>query len=64
MRQEHEFRTNGDYILAEREGTVSKIHYAAFRVVPDLAGERVTMPRHIPEDKTDEKEQLTEDIID
>ena len=61
MRQEHEFRTNGDYILAEREGTVSKIHYAAFRVVPYLARERVTVPLHIPEEGIDEGEQLTEE---
>ena len=55
---------NGNYILAELDGTVSKMHYAAFRVVPYLARERVTVPLHIPEDETDEGEQLTKDIID
>ena len=54
---------NGNYILAELDGTVSKMHYAAFRVVPYLARERVTVPLHIPEKGVDEGEQLTEDII-
>ena len=55
---------NGNYILAELDGTVSKMHYAAFRVVPYLARERVTVPLHIPEEEIDEEEHLTEDIID
>ena len=56
--------TNGNYILAELDGTVSKMHYAAFRVVPYLARERVTVPLHIPEEEIDEEEQLTDENID
>ena len=55
---------NGNYILAELDGTVSKMHYAAFRVVPYLARERVTVPLHIPEEGVEEGEQLTEDSLD
>ena len=36
--------TNGAYILAELDGTVSKMRYAAFRVVPYLARTHVTVP--------------------
>ena len=38
------FRSNGAYRLAELDGTISKLRFAAFRLVPYHARSRTSIP--------------------